>query len=194
MEEKYFYGNIKPEDIAQNLMSFFHQGNLRVQEFGDGSKINIQIATRNNPSSGGQTALNVVIQKIEDGISVRTSEQKWLGIAASLGFTALAAIRNPINLLTRLDDLAQDISYMTLQEDVWKVIEQTVRSRGASHSLSVRFKRITCSYCSTANPLGQPRCIACGAPLGENQPLTCIKCGYLLQPGEKKCPNCGTLI
>ena len=116
--------------------------------------------------SGGQTALTVSIESIEDGIMIEVGQQAWLGVAASLGHTAIAALRNPFSLLGRLDDLAQDIESMQLSERTWKVIDRTVTALKASHALSEKLTRICCEYCNAANPLGEANCLACGAPLG----------------------------
>jgi predicted amidophosphoribosyltransferase len=49
---------------------------------------------------------------------------------------------------------------------------------------------MVCEYCLTANPVGEPSCIACGAPLGEAQPRTCLNCGFVVRMNESICPNC----
>jgi hypothetical protein len=154
----------------------------------------VQIATSSQPASGGQTALSVTVQSIEDGVSIQVGQQDWLGVAASLGVSAFAAFRNPFALLSRLDDIAQDIEYIQLSDEVWKVIEDTAHTLASTHQLSERLLRIECEYCGTANPVGEAHCIACGAPLGSAQPTTCGRCGYVLVHGEKNCPNCGAAI
>jgi uncharacterized paraquat-inducible protein A len=128
---------------------------------------------------------------VEDGVLARLGQQEWLGVAASLGTTALGALRNPLTLLGRLDDLAQDISSLQLTDRVWQTVVRTAESLGASHEISERLRRLTCSYCLTANPVGEPRCIACGAPLGPEQPSACPHCGYIVGAGEVTCPQCG---
>ena len=188
--QKFYYGNITPSDFARDLISHFHRGNLSVQQIGSGPSITVQIATRNQRYSGGQTALSIRLQKLSDGVSVSVGKQAWLGVAASLGFTALAAMRNPLNLLTRIDDLAQDIESLQLTDEVWGVIEETARSHGVSHELSEKLKRLVCSYCDTANEVGSPNCIACGAPLGKDQPKTCKNCGFVIRQKVSYCPNC----
>ena len=50
-------------------------------------------------------------------------QQAWLGIAASLGTTAISVLRNPWNLVNRLDDLAQDIENLQMSDDIWKILE-----------------------------------------------------------------------
>ena len=123
------------------------------------------------PSSGGQTATTVTHPGVEDGVAVGIGKQTWLGVAASLGATALAAIRNPFNLLGRLDDLAQDIENLQINQQVWETIIDVAQMSEASYELSERLRRVVCEYCITANPVGEPNCIACGAPLGLANPV-----------------------
>jgi len=177
-------------DIAQALLGEFNQGNLRAQTLGQSDKMVMQIGTRPGSMSGGQTAITVSIQKMEDGIMVELGQQAWMGVAASLGMSALTALRNPFSLLGRLDDIAQDIENLQISERIWQVIAQSARAAGVSTELSDRLKRIECDYCGAANPVGEPSCVACGAPLGNKQPNTCRNCGYVIQPGDKKCKNC----
>lgn len=191
MERKIFHGNIKPVDIAQALLAEFNQGNMRAQILGQSERIVVQVGTRPDAMSGGQTAMTVTIQSLEEGIMVELGQQAWLGVAASLGMSALAAIKNPFSLLGRLDDIAQDIENLQVSERVWSVISRAARAAGASAELSENLKRTTCEYCHVANPVGEPSCTACGAPLGLVQPGTCPNCGYVVKPGTRSCPNCG---
>jgi hypothetical protein len=194
MEQRIFHGNITPINLARSLIASFNRGNYRVQQIGDNQHLAVQIATRDMQASGGQTALTVDIHTVEDGIGVQIGKQNWGGIAASLGFTALAALANPFNLINRLDDIAQDIESLQLTEEVWKVIEATVRASGAGLDLSNRLRRIVCEYCGSANPVGESNCVSCGAPLGSSQPDTCKRCGYVIRSEDKVCPNCGQPI
>jgi RNA polymerase subunit RPABC4/transcription elongation factor Spt4 len=190
MDRKFFHGNIKPVDIAQALLAEFNQGNLRAQILGQSDKMAVQVNTTPGASSGGQTALTITIQSHQDGVMVEIGQQAWLGVAASLGVSALSAIRNPLSLLGRLDDIAQDIENLQLSEKVWTTVAQSVKSLGASTELSDRLKRVVCEYCHAANPVGEASCIACGAPLGMTQPSTCGNCGFVVRKGDKTCPNC----
>ena len=176
MEYKTFHGNITPKDISKALIGHFHRGNYRVQQIGEGDNIIIQIASIKNASSGGQTAIGVSIQKFEEGVMIQIGKQSWMGIAASLGLTALSAIRNPLSFLGRIDDLAQDIESLSLRDEIWSVINMTAKNLGAGFELSERLKRYICDYCDTPNPVGESRCIACGAPLAGIQPRTCRFC------------------
>jgi cytochrome c5 len=190
MERKIFHGNIKPADIAHALVAEFNQGNLRAQTLGQSDRIVVQVGTRPDAMSGGQTAMTVTVQSLEEGIMVELGQQAWMGVAASLGMSALAAIKNPFSLLGRLDDIAQDIENLQMGERVWAVISKAARAAGASAELSENLKRTTCEYCHVANPVGAPSCNACGAPLGRVQPSTCRHCGFVVRPVDKTCPNC----
>jgi hypothetical protein len=194
MNQRIYHGNVDPLTLANALIGHFHRGNFRVQRIGDTNKLVVQIATHDRPMSGGQTAISVVLQRLDDGVSVNIGEQAWLGVAASLGVSAISLLRNPLSLLHRLDDIAQDIQSLQLSEEVWRVLDGTARSLGATHELSERLRRITCAYCLTANPVGEPRCIACGAPLGPVQPRTCRGCGFVVYHDEHDCPNCRAKI
>ena len=194
MERRIFHGILTPTDVAQALLAEFNQGNMRAQVLGKSAKLAVQIGTRPGSVSGGQTAVTVTIQKVADGVMIDLGQQAWLGVAASLGQTAISAFRNPFSLIGRLDDLAQDIESLQLSESVWQVIAQTAASAGASHQLTDRMSRLTCEYCSTANPLGEPACIACGAPLGNVHPTSCQNCGFVVLRNESVCPNCGQKI
>lgn len=190
MEQRIFHGAVSPQDFARALSARFNRGNLQTQQFGQGDNIVVQIATRQSARAGGATVLTVTLQKVEDGVSVQVGKQAWIGLAASLGQSALAALRNPFYLLGRLDDIAQDIENLQLSDEVWQELEQYARAAGATFELSERLRRLVCSYCRTANPVGEPSCIACGAPLGEEQPATCPHCGFVVRTNEAYCPNC----
>lgn len=191
MDQRFLHGDVKPLDLAQALLAEFNRGNLRAQILQQPDGAAVQISTRPGSASGGQTALTVTFQAASDGIMVRLGQQEWLSTAASLGRTTVAALINPWNLLTRLDDIAQDVANLQLTERVWDAINRAARAAGASRELSERLRRVICAYCGVANPVGESACIACGAPLGEVQPGTCPNCGFVLGPNEAKCPNCG---
>jgi hypothetical protein len=190
MEQRIYHGDLTPSDISETLISHFNRGNLRAQQLGNSDRLIVQIGTRPGAMAGGDTTVSVILQKVEDGVAVQLGQQAWLGIAASLGTTALSAIRNPFNLLGRLDDLAQDIQNLQINEQVWQAIDEVANAAGASQELSNRLRRTVCPYCRTANPVGEPNCIACGAPLGDVQPQTCPHCGFVIKTSETICPNC----
>lgn len=194
MDRRIFHGNLSPTDIAQALMSEFNQGNTQTQLLGESGNLTVQIASSQFSRSGGRTAISINLQQIEDGVMVQVGEQQWLGVAASLGQTAISALLNPINLLGRLDDIAQDVSSLQLNEKIWQIISNVVRAAGASQELSERLSSVTCEFCGSANPVGASTCTACGAPLGKAQPKACPKCGYVLKHDEKFCSNCGQEI
>lgn len=190
METKIYHGDIKPEDFARALIAEFNHSNMTAQQVGRGNEIVIQLSTRTMRRSGGKTALTVALNVVEDGVSVRVGKQSWFGIAASLGTTALSAVKNPLAILGRLDDVAQDIESLQLTDRVWEVIKNVVWAAGASHELSERLRTLVCQHCDTANPVGSPSCLACGAPLGGVQPVTCKNCGFIITEDTLRCPNC----
>ncbi len=190
MDRRIFHGSVSPQDLGRALVAQFNQSNLRAQQFTSKGKVIVQISTRERRMSGGATALTIYLEQVEDGVVVQVGEQAWLGIAASIGTTLLSVWRNPFNLIHRLDDIAQDVENIQVSDQVWQVIENYARMRGATFELSERLRRLMCEYCEVANPVGEPSCIACGAPLGENQPGTCSNCGFVIKSGEQICPNC----
>ncbi|MEK7325719.1 MAG: hypothetical protein AAB217_10740, partial [Chloroflexota bacterium] len=97
MTQRIFHGNITPDDLATALVGEFNRNDLHAEAFGDDEKIVVQISTPSRRASGGTTALSVTLQKHEDGVLVAMGDQEWLGVAASLGQTALSALQNPFN-------------------------------------------------------------------------------------------------
>jgi hypothetical protein len=194
MDRRIFHGNITPSVVAQALTAEFNQGNTQTQVLGEEGNLIVQVASSQFSRSGGKTAVSINLQQIEDGIMVQVGEQQWLGIAASLGQTAISALLNPLNLLGRLEDIAQDVSSLQMNEKIWQVVSSVARTAGASQELTERLSSVTCEYCGSANHVGTSTCVACGAPLGDVQPKTCLKCGFVLTHDQKFCPNCGQLI
>jgi RNA polymerase subunit RPABC4/transcription elongation factor Spt4 len=192
MEKRTYHGNITPQDIGRALVAEFDQGNMQAQLIGGDARIVVQVASRTFRESGGHTAMTVVLEKIEDGVMVQLGDQQWFGVAASMGQTALAALRNPLTLLGRLDDLAQDITSIQLTESIWQAIQRTAEAAGAGYQISERLRRTECAYCGAAVPVGEATCPACGGPLGTVQPKACTKCGFVPPAGAHNCPKCGT--
>jgi DNA-directed RNA polymerase subunit RPC12/RpoP len=194
MEQRFLHGDVHPTDLAQCLLAEFNRGNLRAQLLQQEDGVAVQITTRPGSQSGGQTAITVSFQSAPDGVMIRLGQQDWYSTAASLGRTTIAALINPWNLLTRLDDIAQDVQNLQLTERIWSEIDRAAQATGASHELSERLRRVNCAYCGVANPVGQAACLACGAPLGNAQPITCSNCGFIVTVNEARCPNCGRLL
>jgi len=194
VSERTYHGNMVPSDMATALIAAFNQGNLRCQQVGQGDKVMVQIATRDLAQSGGRTALAVTIQKVTDGVTVSVGQSEWLGVAASLGQTALATLLNPWNLINRLDDIAQDITSLSLDTKAWEAVEHYARTAQTTKTISARLQTVMCPYCQTANKLGAANCENCGGPLGEAQPVGCGKCGNVMPPKSKFCSNCGTTL
>ena len=194
MMQKFFHGKITTEGIADALLINFNRTNYETQRITTKDSIVIQIRTRRNRTSGGNTALSVILQSIADGVSVSVGQQAWFGILASLGVSAITTLINPVQLINRLDDIAQDIESLQLNDSVWDFILNFAKSQGAGFEISEVLRSITCAYCLSANPFNNSNCIACGAPLGKQQPGTCLSCGFVVAKNVRKCPNCGNDI
>lgn len=185
---------MKLEELASALANIFNRGNLRTSLSQNSNKAFVQISTYPHPVSGGSTSLGISLNQIDDRIEVQVGEQSLFGVAASLGKSAFLALRNPLNLLGRLDDIAQDIEHLELDDQVWEVLDQLAANADASHHLTDRLTRLTCDYCRVANLVGEGRCMACGAPLGDAHPFACSNCGYVVIESDQTCPNCDTPV
>ncbi len=163
---------------------------MRAQQRGRPDNLVVQIGTAQRRRSGGSTAMTIHLSAVEDGVHVNLGEQQWLGLAASLGQTALMTLLRPTSILGRLDDVAQDISSLTLADRIMDTLKDTAETHGASYEITQRLRRLTCPYCATANPVGDASCIACGGPLGYEQPIACDNCGFVSEAGTERCPNC----
>ena len=131
MDKRIFHGSITLNDVARALEAEFNQGNTQTHLLGESNNLTVQIASSQWSHSGGKTALTVNLQKVEDGLMVELGQQQWLGVAASLGQTAIATLINPLNLLGRLDDIAQDVSNLQMNDKVWEVIGRVAGEAGA---------------------------------------------------------------
>jgi len=194
MTTKIYHGKITAENLAKAIATRFNTNDLVTRYAKNGDQYHLQITSRRDAQSGGKTSIGLVLQQLEDGVAVKIGKQDWLGIAASLGLSALSLRINPLNILGRLDDIAQDIENLSLDDRLWEMIDDVATTMGASQQLSERLRRLACEYCDTANPVGEPRCIACGAPLGGTQPTTCNECGFVAAPEDIACTNCGSAL
>ena len=194
MTTKIYHGKITAENLAKAIATRFNTDDLVTRYARNEDQFHLQISSRRDARSGGKTSIGLVLQQLDDGVAVKIGKQDWLGIAASLGLSALSFRFNPLNILGRLDDIAQDIENLSLDDRLWEMIDDVATTMGASQQLSERLRRLACEYCDTANPVGQPRCIACGAPLGGTQPRTCNKCGFVAAPEDIACTNCGSAL
>lgn len=167
---------------------------MRARQRGSRKQIVVQIGASRSRRSGGATATTVYLSEVEDGVHVRMGEQQWLGLAASFGQTALMTLLRPSSFIGRLDDIAQDISSLTLADRIMDTLKDTAATHGASYEITQRLRRLTCPYCGTANPVGDPSCVAGGGPLVHRQPIACENCGYVSEAGTSVCPNCGEAL
>jgi predicted RNA-binding Zn-ribbon protein involved in translation (DUF1610 family) len=194
MEQRTYRGDIDPQGLATALVAQFNSGALKAQQVGQGDHILVQIASRDWGWGGPQTAISIGIARIEGGIEVSLGQQRWLGAVADLAQTGLMALVNPLSLIGRIDEVARSISELTLPQQVWEAVEHYCASVGASLGLRAEQTMVTCAYCGVANPIGAPKCSACGAPLGDVQPVACPRCGLLMSRQDEFCSRCGATL
>jgi len=193
-EQKAFHGDFNGADMASAITLFFNKGNLETQTLKSRDHISVQIRSKRSVTSGGRTAIGIHFQDFSDGVVVTIGNQQWLGVAASMGLSALIALRNPLNLIHRIDDIAQDLEYISLKDEIWERLTSFAKSKNGGFKLSQKLQRVTCAYCLSANPTGESNCLSCGAPLGNDQPIVCTRCGYILSKNRNRCPNCKTKV
>jgi hypothetical protein len=194
MEQRTYRGDIDPEGLADALVAQFNSRDLKSQRVGRADHMLVQIATREWGWGGPQSALTVGIARVEGGIQVSLGQERWLGAVADLAQTGLQALVNPLSLIGHIDDIARSVSGLTLPQQVWEAVEHYVESVGASLGMTVEETVVTCPYCGVGNPIGAPKCSACGGPLGDAQPIACARCGLLNNAQANFCARCGAAL
>jgi ribosomal protein L40E len=193
VDQRTYHGDLNPDEIANALLAQFNQGNFVAQRLSQGDRVTLQVGTRDERGRI-ENALAVTISKMPDGVNIAVGEQQWLGAAADLAQAGLGALFNPLSLLRNLDDIARDVSSFALPEQIWQVVDRYSKSVGAGLGGSPSQMTVTCAYCGVANPVGAPACLACGAGLGEVQPVYCSKCGEIAPHDAKFCSRCGAKL
>ena len=74
MNQRIFHGDFTAQTLAGCLISFFNRGNLRVQILGENPTVLVQIASAEQSTSGGQTALSIFLQNVVDGVAVQMEQ------------------------------------------------------------------------------------------------------------------------
>lgn len=194
MEQRTYRGEITADGLAEALVAQFDGGDLMAQKVGQGEHVLVQIASRDWGWGGPQMAMTVGIGQKEEGIEVTLGQQRWLGAMADLAQTGMMALVNPLSLVSRIDDIARSVSGLTLPQQVWEAVEHYCESVGATLGLRAEETLVTCPYCGVGNPVGAPKCSACGAGLGDAQPITCPECGFLMERDARFCSRCGASL
>ncbi len=189
-----YWGAISANDLARTLVEHFNNADTQAQMAGDRDRILVQIGNRQVEHRDPRTALTVGIVQDEESVTVTIGHQKWLSLAADLAKTGLLALINPWNLLNELDDVARNMDWFNLRKEVWDTIDQYCVAVGGSLGTSPKLKQVVCPYCGVGNPIGEAKCSACGAPLGDYQPITCPQCGYILPHDKRFCTRCGASL
>ena len=193
MEQRTFHGDLGPDEVANMLIAEFNQGSFVAHRFNQGERVLVQIGTRDEHNRI-ENALTVTLAKTPDGVNVAVGEQQQLGAVADLAQAGLGALFNPLSLLGNLDDIARDVSSFSLPQQVWQAVDKHCRNVGAGLGGSPQQMMIKCPYCTVANPPGAQTCSACGAGLGDAQPIYCSQCGQVAPHDSKFCGRCGAAL
>ncbi len=193
MEERTYHGDLNPDELANALLAQFNQGGFVAQQLGQGERVLVQIGKRDR-RRGIENALAVNIVKTPDGVNVALGQQQWLDAAADLAQAGLGALFNPWSLLGNLGEIARDVGSFSLPSQVWQAVDNYCKSAGARLGGSTAQMTVKCAYCGAANPAGAPVCSACGAGLGDVQPIYCPQCGQAAPHDSKFCARCGAKL
>ena len=156
MAKKIFHGNFTPDDLAALLICISTVAILKCKRLAQEMRSRCKFGQKGRLNPAGKLRSALSFQAFDDGVIISSGEQQWMGIAASLGYSALAALRNPLSLLGRIDDIAQDIEYLNLEEEIWNVLTSNVKIKGSQYNFLIALRRIVCDYCDTANPVDAP--------------------------------------
>jgi DNA-directed RNA polymerase subunit RPC12/RpoP len=189
-----YWGKISAEGLGRALVEHFNTSTSRAQMAGDRDRVLVQVGNRRMESSDPTTAITVGIVQDEDSITVTMGQQKWMGIAADLARTGIMTLINPWSLLNELDNVARNVDWLTLRDEVWQAIDAYSQAVGGSLGVPAEIRHVACPYCGSTNPIGASKCSTCGAPLGDYQPVVCPRCGYLLVWSKRFCTRCGASI
>ena len=190
MITKTYYGKFKIDHFLNFLAAAFRDQNLEVHVSKHAERNVVRFVSARTARSGGQFALNLILTEFDGGVRIDIGNPEALGVAASLGKTAIAALINPYNLLVRLDDVAQDIENITLDQSLLKEIEQYMKVNHLTLKLSSSLSKTVCLYCHSINEYGNSNCVSCGAPMGDTLLKTCPRCGYAMSDKIMRCPQC----
>ncbi len=193
MDERTYHGDLKPDDIADALLAQFNQGSFVAQRLGQGDRVIVQIGARDR-RRGVENALAVNITRAADGVNVALGQQQWTDMAADMARVGLGALFNPWSLLGNLDEIARDVGSLSLPAQIWQVVDAVCKSAGGGLGGAPAQMMVKCEYCGVANPAGASVCSACGAGLGDVQPVYCPQCGQAAPHGAQFCSRCGARL
>jgi hypothetical protein len=83
MEQKIFHGDFSLNDLAECLVVNFNRGNLMVNQFAADDTTIVQIKTRDDRASGGDTALTLLSRKSRMALQYKpVSKPGWVWLPA----------------------------------------------------------------------------------------------------------------
>lgn len=162
-ESRTYHWPARAEDVARALLSKLNDGHLRseARQVGPG-QIAVTIFSVED-DRGGQLrrVLSLTLIEREKTVQVTMDDLNVTGSAGDLLGAGLRAARNPLALIGRIDEIAEDIETLQTPKKVWEIIEAYVANAQEPVDESV----VVCPYCRTASPRGTLACPACGASL-----------------------------
>jgi ribosomal protein L40E len=208
MEQRTYYGSIRPDELAEALLQEWDAGDTIAQAFGEEGRVIVQIGQREGGffSDEPHQALTLDIESIQDGIQVTMGQQQWFkGGGGGIMVGGLVGFF-PFFFTFPLGQLfgGQQQIDRTLPGQIWQSVERYVGSitgsattaaapigatTGPATGKTQRLATVPCPECGVANPMGAQRCSACGANLAID--AHCPQCGHMNPPGANFCNRCG---
>lgn len=166
MNQRVFYGNINPTNLADHLVGVFNQQpgmyynhpHTMAQRVGEGDSVLVQILHSGSWGRNNNT-LGVQIVRVPGGVSVSIGQSNWLDIDEStLAGMVVGALFFPPLLLF---PLISGLTHSSFDQDVWSVIEGYC-TWAAGQTRGTEAPRVFhCPYCGAYNQIGAQRCLSC---------------------------------
>lgn len=195
---------MRPDDVTRALVAAFNNNHYEARCTGQGDSVGVHLCSRRQGSS---VLLAVRVERLEEetAVSVGEPDGVWNDAAATVGKGLLAGAvsflgstlkkekMHPgmIPLLAAgmfIKQLPETMRNARLDEQVWFIVEQVVRSRRDLSELSRQL--LTCKYCAVINRVGATACQSCGAPLART--VKCPHCELVNAADQATCRGCGS--
>jgi len=191
MTQRMFHGKIKAAALADQLAAHFGERHCRVSIQSGGVTSLVQIGSKHG------SPVTVHITDTEGGVLVTMGrERDWLDRASdATGLLERSASGNLLSLLAMLPEAAAEMKKDNLASEIWdKINDLCSLTRALAGEKNAPLNPVICLHCSTANPAGEERCLACGAALPVDLPRVCPKCSRAHTSDALFCQACGTRL
>lgn len=166
MNQRVFYGNINPVNLADHLVGVFNQHpgmyhnhpSTAAQRVGEGDSVLVQILHSGSWNNSSST-LGVQIVRIPGGVSVNMGQSNWLDMDGSTlaGMVVGALFFPPLLLFPLISGLTSS----SFDQDVWSVIEGYCSWAAGQPEGATMPRFFRCPYCGAYNSLGAQQCVSC---------------------------------